>query len=37
MWHNEDAYHPLRPDWTPLVPNTRWADPLDGRTPRMAP
>jgi glucarate dehydratase len=28
---------PLRPDWTPLVPNTRWADPLDGRTPRMAP
>jgi len=26
---------PLRPDWTPLVPNTRWADPLDGRTPRM--
>ena len=25
---------PLRPDWTPLVPNTRWADPLDGRTPR---
>jgi glucarate dehydratase len=28
---------PLRPDWTPLVPNTRWADPLDGRTPRVAP
>src|SRR4051812_26744726 len=28
---------PLRPDWTPLVPNTRWADPLDGRTPRMTP
>jgi glucarate dehydratase len=26
---------PLRPDWTPIVPNTRWADPLDGRTPRM--
>jgi len=26
---------PLRLDWTPLVPNTRWADPLDGRTPRM--
>ncbi|PYP78394.1 MAG: mandelate racemase, partial [Gemmatimonadetes bacterium] len=26
---------PLRPDWTPLVPNSRWADPLDGRTPRM--
>jgi len=28
---------PLRPDWTPLVPNTRWADPLDGRTPRVTP
>jgi glucarate dehydratase len=26
---------PLRPDWTPIVPNSRWADPLDGRTPRM--
>jgi glucarate dehydratase len=26
---------PLRPDWTPIVPNTRWADPLDGRTPRL--
>ena len=26
---------PLRPDWTPTVPNSRWADPLDGRTPRM--
>jgi glucarate dehydratase len=22
---------PARPDWTPLVPNTRWADPNDGR------
>jgi glucarate dehydratase len=28
---------PLRPEWTPTVPNTRWADPLDGRTPRMTP
>ena len=28
---------PLRPDWTPLVPNSRWADPLDGRTPRVTP
>jgi glucarate dehydratase len=27
---------PLRPDWTPLVPNQRWADPADDRTPRMA-
>ncbi|MDB4917781.1 MAG: mandelate racemase [Gemmatimonadetes bacterium] len=26
---------PLRPDWTPLVPNQRWADPKDGRTPRI--
>jgi len=24
---------PLRPGWTPLVPNNRWADPSDGRTP----
>ncbi len=23
---------PLRPGWTPLVPNNRWADPSDGRT-----
>ncbi|MBS1796854.1 MAG: mandelate racemase [Acidobacteria bacterium] len=26
---------PLRPDWTPIVPNTRWADPDDARTPSM--
>ena len=26
---------PLRPGWTPLVPNSRWADPSDGRTPRL--
>ena len=26
---------PLRPDWTPLVPNQRWADPADDRTPRV--
>ncbi len=24
---------PLRPDWTPVVPNTRWADHNDARTP----
>src|SRR5258708_4964750 len=24
---------PLRPGWTPLIPNTVWADPLDDRTP----
>jgi glucarate dehydratase len=28
---------PLRPDWTPLVPNQRWADPADDRTPRLRP
>ena len=28
---------PLRPDWTPLVPNQRWADPTDDRTPRLRP
>lgn len=26
---------PLRPGWTPLVPNDRWADPADARTPRL--
>jgi glucarate dehydratase len=24
---------PLRPNWTPTVPNNRWADPADDRTP----
>jgi glucarate dehydratase len=24
---------PLRPGWTPNIPNDRWADPGDGRTP----
>jgi glucarate dehydratase len=27
---------PLRPGWAPLVPNDRWADPGDARTPEMA-
>lgn len=27
---------PLRPDWSPIVPNTRWADPKDDRTPEIA-
>jgi glucarate dehydratase len=27
---------PLRPDWSPIVPNTRWADPNDARTPEIA-
>jgi glucarate dehydratase len=27
---------PLRPGWTPLIPNDRWADPGDGRWPPMA-
>jgi len=26
---------PLRPDWSPVVPNTRWADPSDGRVPKV--
>ena len=26
---------PLRPGWTPTVPNDRWADPLDARVPRI--
>jgi glucarate dehydratase len=26
---------PLRPGWSPLVPNTRWADPLDDRVPQI--
>jgi glucarate dehydratase len=26
---------PLRPGWTPLVPNNRWADPSDGRAPEV--
>lgn len=27
---------PLRPDWSPIVPNNRWADPTDDRTPEIA-
>jgi glucarate dehydratase len=26
---------PLRPDWTPTVPNNRWADPNDDRVPSI--
>ena len=26
---------PLRPDWSPVVPNTRWADPKDDRVPQI--
>lgn len=26
---------PLRPGWTPLVPNDRWADPQDDRVPEV--
>ncbi|GAC1657162.1 MAG: enolase C-terminal domain-like protein [Gemmatimonadaceae bacterium] len=28
---------PLRPGWTPLIPNDRWADPTDDRTPQILP
>ncbi len=27
---------PLRPGWTPTIPNNRWADPEDSRTPNVA-
>ena len=27
---------PLRPGWTPTIPNDRWADPLDARVPRIS-
>ena len=26
---------PLRPDWSPVVPNNRWANPNDERTPEI--
>ncbi|MGI8810931.1 MAG: enolase C-terminal domain-like protein [Pyrinomonadaceae bacterium] len=26
---------PMRPDWSPVVPNTRWADPNDASTPAI--
>ncbi len=26
---------PLRPGWTPLIPNSRWADPADARVPHV--
>jgi glucarate dehydratase len=26
---------PLRPDWAPLIPNQRWADPADDRVPLL--
>jgi glucarate dehydratase len=26
---------PLRPDWTPIIPNDRWADPKDDRCPSV--
>jgi glucarate dehydratase len=28
---------PLRPGWTPTIPNTRWADPADARAPTNIP
>ena len=27
---------PLRPGWTPTIPNDRWADPLDARVPKLS-
>jgi glucarate dehydratase len=26
---------PLRPGWTPVIPNDRWADPKDARAPKI--
>lgn len=26
---------PLRPSWAPIIPNDRWADPLDARVPEI--
>ncbi len=26
---------PLRPGWTPMIPNDRWADPADARVPKI--
>jgi len=26
---------PLRPGWTPMIPNDRWADPTDARVPKI--
>ncbi len=26
---------PLRPGWTATIPNDRWADPNDGRAPKI--
>jgi glucarate dehydratase len=26
---------PLRPGWSPIIPNDRWADPNDGRVPQI--
>ena len=26
---------PLRPGWTPTIPNDRWADPMDARAPKI--
>jgi glucarate dehydratase len=27
---------PLRPGWTPTIPNARWADPEDDRIPKIS-
>ena len=26
---------PLRPNWAPIIPNDRWADPMDDRVPKI--
>ena len=40
LYHRLGSYSydqdPLRPGWTPTIPNERWADPLDARVPEIA-
>jgi len=39
LYHRLGGYaydqDPLRPGWTPLIPNDRWADPADARVPKI--
>ncbi len=39
LYHRLGSYpydqDPLRPGWTPTIPNDRWADPLDARVPEI--
>jgi glucarate dehydratase len=39
LYHRLGSYpydqDPLRPGWTPTIPNDRWADPMDARVPEI--